>query len=258
MLNNRMTKLFEQKKENILNIYFTAGYPELNDTVTIIKELDDAGVDLIEVGIPYSDPLADGPTIQASGTQALNNGFTLKLLFEQIREARNVSNVPLILMGYVNQLMQFGIEKFIETCAEVGVDGLIIPDLPPKVFDEEYKELFAKHNLSFTFLITPNTADDRIRMLDELTTGFIYVVSSASITGAKSGISDEQITYFKRLNEGDLITSPKLIGFGISDNETFTTACDYANGAIIGSAFIKMLADKGVAGIAEYVKSVRG
>jgi len=251
-----MTALFEMKKENILNIYFTAGYPNIDDTVTIIKKLDACGVDLIEVGIPYSDPLADGPTIQESGTAALKNGFTLKILFEQIREARKSSNVPLILMGYVNQLMQYGVEKFVKECADCGVDGLIIPDLPAKVFDTEYKELFEKHNLSFTFLVTPQTSDARIKMLDNLSTGFVYIVSSASITGAKSGISDDQITYFNRIK--DLIAKPKLIGFGISDNETFTTACNYAEGAIIGSAFIKMLSKEGIAGIEGYIKSVRG
>ncbi len=257
MLNNRITKLFEEKSENILNIYFTAGYPQLNDTAKIIGELEKSGVDLIEVGIPYSDPLADGPTIQASGCKAIDNGFTLKLLFEQLRESRKTSTVPLVLMGYVNQMMQYGVEKFITECAEVGVDGLIIPDLPSKVYDEEYKELFLKHNISFTFLITPQTEDARIKLLDELTTGFLYVVSSASITGAKTGISDTQIEYFKHINSG-LIKSPKLIGFGISDNETFTTACQYADGAIIGSGFIRMLTDKGVDGIADYVAAIRG
>ncbi len=257
-MQNRMTELFSKKSEEILNIYFTAGYPQLNDTATIITELEKSGVDLIEVGIPYSDPLADGPTIQASGCQALENGFTLKILFEQIAEVRKTANVPIILMGYVNQMMQYGVTEFVEKCAEVGVDGLIIPDLPPKVFDEEYKELFEKNNLSFTFLITPQTSDERIRLLDGLTTGFLYVVSSASITGAKTGISDTQIKYFEHINEEGLIKSPKLIGFGISDNETFMTASRYANGAIIGSGFIKMLANKGVAGIADYISSIRG
>jgi len=252
-----MTELFETKSEDILNIYFTAGFPELNDTVRIITELDKAGADLIEVGIPYSDPLADGPTIQDSGSKALENGFTLKILFEQIEEARKTSNVPVVLMGYVNQLMQYGVEKFIAKCEEVGVDGLIIPDLPPAVFEKEYKDLFAKHNLSFTFLVTPQTEDSRIKMLDELTTGFLYIVSSASITGAKSGISDTQIKYFEHINSG-IIKSPKLIGFGISDNETFTTACSYANGAIIGSGFIKMLSANGVEGIPNYISSIRG
>ncbi len=257
MITNRLTKLFETKTENILNIYFTAGYPNLNDTVQIIHDLEKSGVDLIEIGIPYSDPLADGPTIQESGTKALQNGLTLKLLFDQVREARKTANVPLILMGYVNQMMQYGVEKFVETCVEVGVDGLIIPDLPPKVYEAEYKELFEKNNLSFTFLMTPNTSDERIKKLDELSTGFLYVVSSASITGAKTGISDEQIKYFQRVSSG-IIKSPKLIGFGISDNETFNTACTYAEGAIIGSGFIKMLAAKGIAGIPEYIAGIRG
>ncbi len=257
MITNRLTKLFETKTENILNIYFTAGYPNLNDTVKIINDLEKSGADLIEIGIPYSDPLADGPTIQESGTKALQNGLTLKLLFEQVREARKTATIPLILMGYVNQMMQFGVEKFVETCVEVGVDGLIIPDLPPKVFEAEYKDLFDKNNISFTFLMTPNTSDERIKKLDELSTGFLYVVSSASITGTKSGISDEQIKYFEHVSSG-IISSPKLIGFGISDNETFNTACSYAEGAIIGSGFIKMLAADGVAGIPNYIAGIRG
>jgi len=251
-----MTALFERKKENILNIYFTAGYPNINDTVTIISELEKAGVDLIEVGIPYSDPLADGPTIQESGTAALKNGFTLKLLFEQIREARKTCSVPLILMGYVNQMMQYGIEKFVKECADSGVDGLIIPDIPVFEYERDFKKLFEKYNIGFTFLVPPQATDERIQLLDTLCTDFVYIVSSKAITGAKAGISEEQIEYFKRINR--LVKKPHLIGFGISDNETYTTACQYAQGAIIGSAFIKLLANEGTAGIAGYIKSVRG
>ena len=255
MISNRLTKLFETKKENILNIYFTAGYPHLDDTAPIIHKLEENGVDIIEVGIPYSDPLADGPTIQDSGTTALKNGLTLDILFDQIKEARKTANVAIVLMGYVNQMMQYGVENFVKKCAEVGVDGLIIPDLPATVYYREYKNLFEMYNLSFTFLITPQTEDERIKLLDSYTTGFLYVVSSASITGSKSGISTEQITYFERINSG-LIKSPKLIGFGISDRETFTTACKYANGAIIGSAFIRMLKEKGIGGIDQYISSI--
>ena len=255
-MNNRITTLFETKKEPILNIYFTAGYPQLNDTVTILKELASSGADLIEIGMPYSDPLADGPTIQESSMIALANGLTLDTLFEQIIEARKSVDTPFILMGYVNQLIQYGIERFVKKCAEVGVDGLIIPDLPAEMYEERYQTLFEEHNIAFTFLVTPQTSDERIKKLDTLTSGFLYIVSSASITGAKSGIDEAQIAYFKRIEK--LVTSPKLIGFGISDNATFTTASSYADGAIIGSAFIKMLGKEGIDGIENFVKSVIG
>ena len=255
MIKNRITELFDKKDKSVLNIYFTAGYPNIDDTVTIINKLEESGCDLVEVGIPYSDPLADGPTIQNSGTIALNNGFTLKLLFEQIKEARKTAKIPIILMGYVNQMMQYGVEEFIKRCSEVGVDGLIIPDLPPKVFETEYRDIFKDSNLSFTFLVTPQTEDERIIMLDNLSTGFLYIVSSASLTGAKMGISQEQIAYFKRL-ESLSIKSPKLIGFGISDRDSFETASKYGNGAIIGSAFIKMLGRDGVSGIESFVESI--
>jgi tryptophan synthase alpha chain len=257
MINNRVTKLFDSKKKSVLNIYFTAGFPNLNDTVEIIKRLEKSGADLIEVGIPYSDPLADGPTIQKSGEQALKNGLTLEILFNQIIEARKTANIPIILMGYVNQMLQYGVEKFIVKCAEVGVDGLIIPDLPPQVYSSKYQSLFEKHNISFSFLVTPQTETDRIKMLDELSSGFLYIVSSASITGAKSGISNEQLNYFEKINSG-IVKSPKLIGFGISDKETFDTACRYANGAIIGSGFIKMLSKDGIDGIESYINSIFG
>ncbi len=254
-ISNRMTALFDKKKENVLNIYFTAGYPKLNDTAEIIRRIESAGGDLIEVGLPYSDPLADGPTIQESGSIALANGIKLDMIFDQVADARKTASLPIILMGYVNQMMQYGVDKFISRCEEVGVDGLIIPDMPAAVYEKEYKERFEKANIAFTFLITPNTSDTRIKKLDELTSGFLYVVSSASLTGAKSGISDEQIAYFKRINSG-LISSPKLIGFGISDKETFATASEYAEGAIIGSAFIKMLKRDGIDGIEPFIKSV--
>ncbi len=256
-MNNRLTKLFDEKQKNLFNIYFTAGFPSLNDTATIIKEIEKAGADLIEVGIPYSDPLADGPTIQDSGTTALHNGMTLKLLFEQIADARKECSIPLILMGYFNQMMQYGVENFVKKCAEVGVDGLIIPDIPPEVYEAEYQKLFEEHNIGFSFLVTPQTDDERIKKLDNLSSSFLYIVSSSSITGAKTGISSQQIEYFKKISSG-IITSPKLIGFGISDNETFTSACSYAEGAIIGSAFIKMLKSEGIAGIKNYIQSVRG
>lgn len=237
---NRIEQLFKHKEKDILNIYFTAGYPNLNDTETIILELEKAGADLIEIGMPYSDPLADGPTIQESGTAALKNGMTLDLLFEQIANVRKQSNIPLIMMGYFNQMMQYGDMAFLEKCAEYGVDGLILPDMPLYVYEEKYKATFEKLNLGISFLITPQTSDERIKTIDTLSKGFIYMVSSSAITGAKKGISQAQLDYFNRINGLDL-QNPRLIGFGISDNETFSTACQFANGAIIGSAFIRAL-----------------
>lgn len=237
---NRLTQLFKQKKSKILNVYFTAGYPKLADTEGLILALEQSGVDLIELGMPYSDPLADGPTIQESGSKALENGMHLNLLFEQIKSVRQHTQIPLILMGYYNQVMQFGDTFFFEKCAEVGVDGLILPDLPLPVYEAKYQQQLADLNLKISFLITPQTPSDRIRKIDKLTTGFVYVVSSYAITGSTTGISDEQIAYFKRI-EGMKLKNPRLIGFGISDKTTFETACTYANGAIIGSAFIKAL-----------------
>lgn len=237
---NRVDKLFAKKQNGILNVYFTAGYPSLNSTGIIIKALEKAGVDLIEVGMPYSDPLADGPTIQQSSQVALKNGMTLPLLFDQIEAVRETTEIPLVLMGYFNQVMQYGEEAFVKKCVEVGVDALILPDLPLKEYEESYKQLFENYDLGISFLMTPQTDEARVRKIDALSRGFVYMVSSASITGAKSGITDEQITYFERTKSLNL-KSPRLIGFGISDKKTFDTACTYANGAIIGSAFIKVL-----------------
>jgi tryptophan synthase alpha chain len=237
---NRLTRLFETKRQNVLSVYYTAGYPNLNDTVRIAEHLQQAGADVIEIGMPYSDPLADGPTIQQSGAQALANGMTISKLFEQLENVRATVSLPLILMGYLNPAMQYGLERFCQQCQRVGIDALIIPDLPMQEYLDEYKELFESYRLYNIFLVSPQTSDQRIRLIDEHSHGFIYVVSSASITGAKSGITDEQITYFKRIQQMQL-RNPMLIGFGISDQETFRTACDYAQGAIIGSAFIKQL-----------------
>ncbi len=237
---NRLTELFKNKKSNIINVYFTAGFPNLNDTGEIIRALSNNGVDLIEVGMPYSDPLADGPTIQQSGSQALENGMSLDILFKQIKEARKETRVPIILMGYINQVMQFGEEKFFKNCAASGVDGLILPDLPIADYEKKFKKIIADNGLTISFLITPQTPVERIKLIDKCTTGFIYVVSSYAITGAKTGITEEQIEYFKRIEKMDL-KNPRLIGFGISDAKTFNIACTYAQGAIIGSAFIRTL-----------------
>ena len=256
---NRLDQLFQHKHKDILNIYFTAGFPNLEDTVSIIVGLANAGVDLIEVGMPYSDPLADGPTIQDSGSVALKNGMTVPILFDQIKSARELTEVPIVLMGYFNQVMQYGEEAFFAKCKEVGVDGLILPDLPLDVYENEYKEMITAAGLNISFLITPQTEAERIRKVDELSKGFIYMVSNAAITGAKSGISQEQVAYFERIAEMDL-RNPRLIGFGISNHETFSTACQYAAGAIIGSAFIKALQSNTnlQKTIQEFVDMVRG
>ena len=238
---NRIVELFQNKDKDILNIYFTAGYPKLEDTKDIILALEASGVDLVEIGMPYSDPLADGPTIQESGTAAIKNGMTLDLLFSQIEATRKQSDLPMVMMGYFNQVMQYGEERFFKKAAEVGIDGLILPDLPVFEYEQYYKQIVEDLGLVVSFLITPQTSLDRIRKIDDLTKGFIYMVSNSSITGAKSGISDAQLAYFNRINAMDL-QNPRLIGFGISNNETFRTACNYSNGAIIGSAYIKALA----------------
>ncbi|MBX2845413.1 MAG: tryptophan synthase subunit alpha [Saprospiraceae bacterium] len=252
---NRIDALFQSDQKNLLNIYFTAGFPERDSTLKIIQELDNAGVDLIEIGMPYSDPLADGPTIQESGSMALKNGFTLDLLFEQLQQVRSITNKPLILMGYLNQLMQYGLEAFCQQAQACGIDGLIIPDMPLDLYAHQYQSIIEAHGLHSIFLITPRTPDARIRKVDTLSKGFIYMVADSSITGKKGGISEKQVEYFERINAMNLNT-PRLIGFGISDHATFSTACNYAQGAIIGSAFIRHLDAGNV--VADFVKMVRG
>ena len=240
---NRLTKLFENNRENLLTVYFTAGYPKLDDTETIICSLAESGANIIEIGIPYSDPLADGPVIQESGMAAIDNGMTLQVLFNQLADIRTKTQVPLILMGYFNQLLQYGVDKFLDDCVKTGIDGLIIPDLPLMEYEQFYKDKLTQRNISISFLITPQTEESRIHKVDALSTGFIYVVSDSSITGMKTGISNHQISYFERIKSLQLNT-PQLIGFGISDRESYLTASKYANGAIIGSAFIKNLKGK--------------
>ncbi|MEP7321065.1 MAG: tryptophan synthase subunit alpha [Saprospiraceae bacterium] len=237
---NKLNQLFKEKDSQILNIYFTAGYPSLNDAVPIIKALGEAGVDLVEIGMPYSDPLADGATIQASSQVALKNGMSLDILFNQIAEARKTTSIPFILMGYFNQVLQYGEEKFISRAKESGVDGLILPDLPVEEYELHYKELFEKYDMNITFLITPQTPDSRIRHIDEVSHSFIYMVSSNAITGAKTGIDSNQEAYFSRIEKMNLRNS-RLIGFGISNKQTFDQSCKFAQGAIIGSAFINAL-----------------
>jgi tryptophan synthase alpha chain len=239
-MNNRINKLFQEKKERVLSVYFTAGYPELNDTKTIIQELVKNGVDLIEIGMPFSDPVADGPVIQQSSLVALNNGMSVKKLFEQLQDIRQSVDIPLILMGYLNPVLQYGIEAFCQKCKEIGIDGLILPDLPLSVYEDDFKAIFEANNLHNIFLITPQTSDERLKQIDEISTGFIYMVSSNATTGAKTSVSEFQKQYFERINSMNL-KNPRVIGFGISNAETFDNACNYANGAIIGSAFVKAL-----------------
>lgn len=252
---NRIDKKFQEDKK-LLSIYFSAGHPSLEDTVPILKKLQAAKVDMVEIGLPFSDPLADGPTIQESSTQALTNGMTTDKLFSQLENIREYINIPLVLMGYFNPMMQFGIEKFCKCCESIGIDGLIIPDLPVNIYHEKYKILFDKHGLYNMFLITPQTPEKRIRYIDKVSSGFIYMVSSASVTGAKNTFGDSQKEYFKRISEMRL-SSPTVVGFGISNASTYSTAIEHSNGAIIGSAFIKFLEDKGVNKIADFISSIR-
>lgn len=239
---NRIHYLFNTKQDRVLSIYFTAGFPKLEDTIPVMEAIQAGGADIIEIGIPYSDPIADGPTIQDSNMIALENGMSMKKLFEQLKGFRAKVHLPVVLMGYLNPIMQFGMEEFCKKCKEVGVDGLIVPDLPMQQYLNEYKSLFDSYGLVNTFLISPQTSEKRIREIDENTDGFIYMVSSHSITGAKADISEEQIAYFERVKAMNL-KNPRLIGFGISDAQTFSTASQYSNGAIIGSAFIKKIKD---------------
>jgi len=237
---NRTQTVFKEKKNNILSVFYTAGFPKLNDTVVIAQQLEKAGADIIEIGIPFSDPIADGPVIQESNKMALDNGMTVKKLLEQVKEIRAAVNLPIILMGYLNPVMQYGIEKFCGDAAAAGVDGMILPDMPMDEYQTEYKSLFESNGLSNTFLISPTTSERRIRQIDEATNGFIYAVSASSTTGAKTGFGAEQVDYFTKLKSLKL-KNPFLIGFGISSHETFSKACEYSSGAIVGSAFISLL-----------------
>ncbi len=244
MNSNRLSQLFASGKKDLLNIYFTAGYPALHDTADIAEALASAGADIIELGMPYSDPLADGTTIQQSSELAIANGMTMELLFEQVEEIRRRTHIPLVWMGYLNPVMQYGEDQFLQRCAASGIDGLIIPDLPLHEYEATFKSKAEELGLVFSFLITPQTPESRIREIARLSSGFVYMVSSASITGAKAGISESQVAYFERIEAMNL-AQPKLIGFGISDKDSFQTACRYAHGAIIGSAFIKALGEGG-------------
>lgn len=247
-MNNKLIELFQQKNSSLLNVYCTAGYPAKDSTIKVLSALQKNGVDLIEVGMPYSDPIADGPVIQKSNMQALENGMTIELLFTQLEEAKEVIDTPIILMGYLNPVLQFGIEKFCKAAAKAGISGIILPDLPMHEYEEVYSAVFKKYNLSFIFLITPQTSAERIKKADKLSTGFLYAVSSSATTGTNGNI-DDKTAYFERIAAMKL-KNPLMIGFGINDKSSFENACMYSRGGIIGSAFIKAL---GVSGDVEAV-----
>jgi len=252
---NRIKNKLQQNKK-LLSIYFTAGYPNTNDTVSIIQQLEKSGVDMIEIGLPFSDPLADGPTIQASSTTALQNGMTTQLLFDQLRAIRESVQIPLLIMGYFNPILQFGVEEFCEKCAETGIDGLIIPDLPVEIYEAAYKTTFEKYGLLNVFLITPQTSDDRIRFIDSISNGFIYMVSSSSVTGSSDGFGEIQTSYFERISAMHL-KNPLVVGFGINNKRTFEQATKSTSGAIIGSAFVKHLAENGISEIDSFISGIR-
>lgn len=255
---NRIDNLFIHKNKDILSVYFTAGYPNLEDTVPVIKSLERNGVDLIEIGIPFSDPMADGVVIQASATQALKNGMSLKVLFEQLADIRKEVSIPLVLMGYFNPILQYGFERFCIDAKKCGIDGVIIPDLPYEQYVNDYKDIADEHQLHMIMLITPETSEDRIKLIDKNSNGFIYMVSSASVTGAKNTFGDENVRYFERINSMSL-KNPRLIGFGISNKATFDAACANSSGAIIGSKFVTLLgSEESVdSAVEELVKAVK-
>ncbi len=236
---NRLEELFTRKKNNILNVYCTAGFPQLNNTIEVMKALQDNGADIIELGMPYSDPLADGPVIQSSNIKALQNGMTMQLLFEQLRDFRKEIYVPVILMGNINPVLQFGFENFCKQAASLPIDGIILPDLPEYEFENEYGSVIKKYGLDFIFLITPETSEERIKKLDALSTGFLYAVSSSSTTGNKKDFNAVE-KYLQKINSMQL-KNPVLVGFGIKDKSSFQSVCKYANGAIIGTAYIKAI-----------------
>lgn len=252
---NSLQELFKNKDKNLCSVFFTAGFPQLNDTTTIIKSLEVNNVDFIEVGLPYSDPLADGPTIQHSSQVALNNRINLDIVFDQLKSIKDEVKTPLVLMGYLNQVLKYGEERFCKQCVACGIDTVILPDLPMLEYENHYQELFAKYGLSNVFLITPQTSEERIRKIDSLTESFIYVVASSSITGAKGEISKGQIDYFERIKAMNL-KSTLIVGFGISNKSTFNKVCEYANGSIIGSAFIRFLESNGIEKIDEFVGGI--
>ena len=256
-MNNKLTQLFQQENKNLLNVYCTAGYPKLSSTTEVLFALQENGVDMIEVGMPYSDPIADGPVIQQSNMVAIENGMTIELLFEQLNSVKNTITVPLIMMGYLNPVLQYGLEKFCEDAAAAGIAGIILPDLPMYEYKELYAPLFKKYKLCFIFLITPQTSEERIKKADKLSSGFLYAVSSSSTTGSNLN-KEDKTAYFERIADVKL-KNPLMIGFGINDRATFDTACNYASGAIIGSAYIKALTENNDinASTANFIQTIR-
>ena len=258
-VDNRITCLFAVKQQRVLAVFYTAGFPTLDSTIEIARHLEKAGADIIEIGIPFSDPIADGVVIQGSSSLALKNGMTIKKLLQQIIEIRKNVQIPILLMGYLNPVLQYGIEKFCQDASKAGVDGVILPDLPLREYLEQYAKSFASHGLSNVFLISPTTSVDRIRQIDDNTTGFLYAVSSAATTGAKEGFTSDLDVYLDRLHSLKL-KNLWLVGFGISSNETFSRVCKYAAGGIIGSSFVSMIGKSSnlERDIAEFVRSIRG
>ncbi len=252
---NRITQKLGSEQP-VLSIYFTAGFPTLESTIPILETLENSGVDMIEIGLPFSDPLADGPTIQASSTMALQNGMTTAKLFEQLADVRKNIKIPLLIMGYFNPILQYGVEEFCARCEEVGIDGLIIPDLPLAEYEREYRQIFEAHGLVNIFLISPVTSEERIREIDKASKGFIYMVSSSSTTGSRMDFGSAQHDYFKRVADMDL-NNPRVVGFGIKDAKSFEAATEHAQGGIIGSAFIKELEKNGLESIPDFIKRIR-
>ncbi len=254
---NRLNQLFATKKDNLLSVYFTAGYPELHTTLDIAAALEKAGVDFLEIGFPYSDPVADGPVIQHSSEVALQSGMTLNLLFEQLKDLRKRVSIPVMLMGYFNPVVQYAVEHFCKMAAEVGVDGIIVPDLPIYEYENIYSGFFKDNGLSNIFMVTPQTSEQRIRKIDELSNSFIYLLSSSSITGTALQVSVNIEDYYKRVKAMQL-KNPVIIGFGIGDQKSFCKACEYGSGAIVGSKFVKLLGEENyLEKIPGFVKSIR-
>jgi tryptophan synthase alpha chain len=256
---NRIDQLFNENPGEILSVYITAGFPELNDTPALLRSLQEYGAHMVEIGIPFSDPLADGPVIQRSSHIALQNGMNLKLLFSQLSGIRASVHIPLVLMGYLNPVLQMGMETFLQNCQDVGIDGVIIPDLPPDEYEACYLDLFQRFGICNSLLITPHTSPERIQKIARLSEGFLYMVADASTTGTKSAVGTHQIEYFKRIRKMNL-PIPGLIGFGISNHDSFMTACKYARGAILGSAFIKAIGEEGPLEkkVEEFIHSIKG
>ena len=237
----RLESIFKTKKDR-LSLYHTAGYPSLESMVEVVKSMDESGIDFVELGMPYSDPLADGPTIQESSNIAINNGISLEIYFDQVSQTRDLTSMPLLFMGYFNQVLRYGIDRFLAKCVEVGIDGLILPDMPPDIYENRYMQVFKQYDLAMIFLVTPTCSDERIRKIDDLSSGFVYVVSSSSTTGKTKGFDEDQLNYFKRIRDLKL-KNPTIVGFGISSHQSFKQVNEYMDGAIIGSTYIKSIAD---------------